>query len=418
MKLDLKLYHTGSLIYMQGAEARHFYIVNRGRVFVHREGMDNRDEGSFMTAGEVFAVAPCLSNKPHFDSAVAEEDTELIRFSKDQFLQLVETNSDVVFKIISSFSRRVRQLTTELAKGLPESMSEGGPLSSSGETLVPLGEEMLKTSQFDLAYYIGKTYQTQFSNGPLRDRAEALVKESQEAASQKIKDYVELLASYGGGNLNVPAGAPLCMEGEKGATMFLVQSGSFKVEKWEGHRLVAVAWLFESDIVGEMALLDKEPRSASVIAGNTESSVLGINEGNFASTMHSRPDIVVGLTALLSKRIWQLQRRFYNKQISALVPRIYDYICFELEVRNIDSSSAQAYDLDLSPKDVTDTFTKIAESETAKAMKDFLEEEKASIVDGHLYINSIKDFFMRHEYYTLREKRRRESQDDEEDDKV
>jgi CRP-like cAMP-binding protein len=66
--------------------------------------------------------------------------------------------------------------------------------------------------------------------------------------------------------IEVAAGACLCREGELASSMFVLESGSASVLKlWQGrehllHRLQA------GDCVGEMALMDLQPRSASVRA--------------------------------------------------------------------------------------------------------------------------------------------------------
>lgn len=67
-------------------------------------------------------------------------------------------------------------------------------------------------------------------------------------------------------HLSVPAGADLFMEGERGASAFIIEQGSVEIWVERGDERVSIAKRGVGDIVGEMAMVDAGPRSASATA--------------------------------------------------------------------------------------------------------------------------------------------------------
>jgi CRP-like cAMP-binding protein len=89
-------------------------------------------------------------------------------------------------------------------------------------------------------------------------------------------------------------------EGEIGDSMYLIVAG--RVEVFKGKRLVVQ--LGERECVGEMAILDSEPRSATVRA-STPVSALKIEREDFYDLMTERLDIAQGIIKVLLRRLRQ-----------------------------------------------------------------------------------------------------------------
>lgn len=87
-------------------------------------------------------------------------------------------------------------------------------------------------------------------------------------------------------------------EGDLGDSLFLIISGQVKVHIKE--REVAV--LGDRQVFGEMALLDSEPRSASVTA-LTAVTVLRIQQEDFADILTEKAEIALGIIKVLSRRL-------------------------------------------------------------------------------------------------------------------
>ena len=87
-------------------------------------------------------------------------------------------------------------------------------------------------------------------------------------------------------------------EGDVGDSMFIIVGGAVRIHK--GDKELAV--LSKGKFVGEMALLDQEPRSASVTS-TEETTLLEINGEDFYDLMASRMEIMQGIVKILTQRL-------------------------------------------------------------------------------------------------------------------
>lgn len=93
-------------------------------------------------------------------------------------------------------------------------------------------------------------------------------------------------------------GDPVFAEGEPGDALYLVVEGAVKVHK--GDKLIVQ--LGVRDVVGEMAVLDGEPRSASVTVVQ-DAVLLKIGRDDFRDILNERPEIAMGVIKVLSRRL-------------------------------------------------------------------------------------------------------------------
>jgi CRP-like cAMP-binding protein len=94
------------------------------------------------------------------------------------------------------------------------------------------------------------------------------------------------------------AGDALCTEGEPGHEFFVIVDGEAAVER-SGH---AVAKLASGDFFGELALLDRGPRSATVRA-LTDMHLYVLPERSFAGVLTELPALAQKLLAALATRL-------------------------------------------------------------------------------------------------------------------
>jgi ATP:ADP antiporter, AAA family len=110
----------------------------------------------------------------------------------------------------------------------------------------------------------------------------------------------------------VPENTTIFNKGEMGDSMYIIVDGKVRVHS--GDRLLN--YLGESDVFGEMALLDPEPRLASVTTVEA-TRLFRLDRVPFFQLMSERPEVATGVIAVLTRRL-----RDRVRDISQLQDRI------------------------------------------------------------------------------------------------
>ncbi len=99
------------------------------------------------------------------------------------------------------------------------------------------------------------------------------------------------------------SGAVVFRKGEPGECMYCIQSGSCGVfEDYGTPKEKQIARLATGDYFGEMSLLDRAPRSATIVALE-DTSLQVISEDSFSAFLASSPDTVLELIRQMSDRL-------------------------------------------------------------------------------------------------------------------
>jgi HEAT repeat protein len=98
--------------------------------------------------------------------------------------------------------------------------------------------------------------------------------------------------------VEVAAGELIFHKGDPGDSLYIVIAGKLRVD--DGDRLLN--YLGASDVFGEMALLDAEPRVATVTAVEP-AHMLRLNQSPFYELIADRPEVAIGLIRVLTARL-------------------------------------------------------------------------------------------------------------------
>lgn len=117
---------------------------------------------------------------------------------------------------------------------------------------------------------------------------------------------LEVVASAGQ-HLSVPAGTTLITQGDAGYDAYILLAGEVQVKR--NGRTVGTEQ--PGAIIGELALLDHAPRSATAVCA-TDCDILVLSRGAFRGTLDRSPALTHKLMAALAARVRELDHRAYG----------------------------------------------------------------------------------------------------------
>ncbi|GHO54937.1 cyclic nucleotide-binding domain-containing protein [Ktedonobacter robiniae] len=109
------------------------------------------------------------------------------------------------------------------------------------------------------------------------------------------------------------AGSTLFSQGDPGVALYVLTQGNVRISQAnnsdQSEEVIGSAGVGE--VLGEMALLDELPRSATVVAAE-DVTVLVLPVWEFRSILRSHPDITLKLLAALSRRLRKAEARQHD----------------------------------------------------------------------------------------------------------
>jgi CRP-like cAMP-binding protein len=98
--------------------------------------------------------------------------------------------------------------------------------------------------------------------------------------------------------VHVPAGEAIFSEGDPGDAMFAVVEGEVELTRHG----VPLDLVTRGGVIGEMALVDASPRSATAVA-RTDARVVRVDETLFKYLVHEHPTFALQVMAVMADRL-------------------------------------------------------------------------------------------------------------------
>lgn len=154
----------------------------------------------------------------------------------------------------------------------------------------------------------------------------------------------------------VSAGGEIVRQGDDGDSCFLIGAGSVEIRlETAGGAALALGALRRGDVFGEMSVLDRKPRAATVAAA--QDAVLLEIEGSFLrEVIVSHPDLELALLVALTDKL-----RATNQRLLALHPRATDEAVKLLDARL--SAEVRVFDATLKAAQAVFEQTKVRSDE-------------------------------------------------------
>ena len=97
----------------------------------------------------------------------------------------------------------------------------------------------------------------------------------------------------------------IIQQGDIGECMYVIQQGQVEILVKEGGQEIRVATRGEGALLGEMAIFDREVRSATVRALG-EVRALTVDKKNFMRRIHADPTLALRIVETISRRLREL----------------------------------------------------------------------------------------------------------------
>lgn len=246
--LMLMQFPAGTLILHEGDASYDAYLIDSGSVTIQRDTPYGQYTLAQLGPTELFGETAFIDHKERSTNAIAAQDTELVLFRLEALEPSFEVDRRLALGLYWAFwkslSRKLRSTNSHLTGFFAESGRATG--AAPPETAAPV---------FRL---------------PVADKRKLF--EEQRLSSLEIN----FLASLSQERKFAP-GQSIFREGDPGEEMFVVLDGRVMISKFIGGAgEEALAFLERGDYFGEMALIDRQPRSADAAADQGGAVVLAI----------------------------------------------------------------------------------------------------------------------------------------------
>jgi CRP-like cAMP-binding protein/ATP/ADP translocase/HEAT repeat protein len=269
--LNMKSVKTpaGTTVFHEGDEGDSFYIVIKGKVLVHKKETRIVE----LEGGQVFGEMAILDHEKRSASVTALEDTMLFKLESDTFYDIIADKIEIAKGVIRMLTARLRMQNVKVA-GVNKTEKE--ERTADDIQIVPV-----RTAEMDSESLLKRIL---------------VLKDIDLFASLSDEDVVLLANLIEEVSFN--KGQDIFKEGDPGEAMYGIIQGAVLVHK--GNTELAV--LRDKEYFGEMAVLDNEPRSATVTALK-DTTLLKLSSDDFYSLLFDKIEITKSIFAVLVRRL-------------------------------------------------------------------------------------------------------------------
>ena len=272
----------GKVLFRQGRSGDSMAFVASGWFHVlMEEGRKRPLEVARIRKGDVVGEMSCLDPAPRSATVVSAEPSSVLELDRVILRSLQDHAPGLAISIVSGVIKRVTQRIRQTNQLIEKKLSSIQPGASSP---IPDGD-----APDPLAAFAGIKPQPHKEPIDL-DHVRAL---SQLTAQDRLT--LNSVARP----LRYPLGALLCREGARGASCFIIVSGAVEVVRFIAGEQKVLATLRDGALVGQMSLVDAQPRSATLRAAD---DVVGLefDRDSFEQLLAARSGFAIRFQELIA----------------------------------------------------------------------------------------------------------------------
>ena len=104
-------------------------------------------------------------------------------------------------------------------------------------------------------------------------------------------------------------GEVIVRQGDVGDCMYVIQDGEVEIISEENEDEILIATRSDGDFIGEMAIFDRDVRSATIRAKG-KVRILTVDKKNFMRRIHEDPSLAFRIVETMSHRLRELQAEY------------------------------------------------------------------------------------------------------------
>ncbi len=179
-------------------------------------------------------------------------------------------------------------------------------------------------------------------------------------------------------------------EHEPGDTCYLIQTGRVQIVKIMGDIEKIIDILYPGEILGEMAILEEAPRSATAIALDPVTA-LEFNRENFDVLMQGNPQIALKLLKLFTKRIYDQKRRFMILTLDDVQARVADVFLMLAETQATAPTDKDERSFNATIDDIAH-WAGMSPDKCRQVLNHFSSQRRVEIYPDKIVVRNINDF--------------------------
>ena len=392
-------YSKGSIIYFEGDHDDRIFILQRGTVLLSSTDIESGQAVSEqINSGEFFGVKSALGHFSREETATVISDSMAVSLTVQEFEHMVSQNKPLIMKMLRVFSNQLRQIhrkTEAILNNITEDQQTG---------MLAVAQSFYDDEQYRSACDVYLKFLKRYPDSLKKDEVSRLYSDAKLHADNMAKRETYMTSSEAVEStsslsiFSLPAferfkksyepGEVMIAEYEPGDCFYLIQSGTVRLVKCVNGASKNLDVLKPGEFFGEMAILDKSPRSATCMAdGRVE--CLEFNKENFELLITGNPQIALILLKLFCKRIYDQKRRFRILVVKDLMARVAD-VFLMLDEMNPTAKADNKRRFNVTISDVAH-WAGLSLEVTRDEINKLIEKHKIEVFESYIIVNNIID---------------------------